>query len=251
MSSPNAPAWLIARPIAHRGLHDAASGRMENTRAAFLAAVAHDFAIECDVRLSRDGVPVVFHDGVLERMTTAAGPVADRTAGELAAIPFRSGADGIEPLANILAAVAGRVAWVIEIKSEFDGDLRLTHATLDVVRKAGGRIALKSFDPNVVAALRMLAPEIPRGIIAEARYDYAEWVKLTPDVRGQLATLAHLPETQPDFISYSVKDLPEKAEFVRAAAPGLPLMTWTVRSPEQRATAASLADQMVFEGFMP
>ena len=64
---------LFERPIAHRGLHDRANGIIENTRAAFEAAIAKDYAIECDVQLSSDGVPFIFHDDNFERLTSATG----------------------------------------------------------------------------------------------------------------------------------------------------------------------------------
>ena len=81
-----APAWLIARPIAHRGLHDRARGVVENTISARPAAIEQGFAIECDVQLTRDREAVVFHDFALDRLTAGTGRVADRTAAELAAL---------------------------------------------------------------------------------------------------------------------------------------------------------------------
>ena len=72
----NAPAWLVERPIAHRGLHDAAKGVIENTLRAAEAAIAGGFAIECDIQLSSDGEAIVFHDETLDRLTDASGPVS-------------------------------------------------------------------------------------------------------------------------------------------------------------------------------
>ena len=69
-----APDWLIARPIAHRGLHDAAAGRIENTAGAALAAIDGNYAIECDVQISADGEAMVFHDDDLDRLTDGHGP---------------------------------------------------------------------------------------------------------------------------------------------------------------------------------
>ena len=65
--------WLIARPVAHRGLHDAAAGIVENTPSAFAAAIAGDYAIECDIQISADGEAMVFHDQTLERLTEGSG----------------------------------------------------------------------------------------------------------------------------------------------------------------------------------
>jgi glycerophosphoryl diester phosphodiesterase len=71
-----APRPIFDRPIAHRGLHNRALGVIENSRSAFEAAIARNFHIECDVQLSRDGVPVIFHDDDLERLTGLKGPAA-------------------------------------------------------------------------------------------------------------------------------------------------------------------------------
>jgi len=246
-----APGWITARPIAHRGLHDARRNVIENTRPAFAAAVAHGFAIECDVQLSRDGEAVVHHDFELGRLTEGSGRLDRLSAAELAAVRFRHGEGCIEPLADMLRFVAGRVTVVVEIKSAFDGDLRLTRRVAEIVQAVGWPVALKSFDPNIVAALRMLAPDVPRGIIAERHYADEEWARLPPALRDNLSRLAHLPETMPDFISYRINDLGESIDFLRETAPGLPLMSWTVRTPEQRAVAERLGAQMVFEGFVP
>ncbi len=117
------PAWLTARPIAHRGLHVRADGVIENTVGAARAAIAKGFAIECDVQLTRDLEAVVFHDFTLDRLTEATGRVADRTAAELAATPMRGTTDRIVPLAEFLGVLDGKVPLVCEIKSAFDGDL--------------------------------------------------------------------------------------------------------------------------------
>jgi glycerophosphoryl diester phosphodiesterase len=246
-----APGWLVARPIAHRGLHHRASGLIENTIGAARAAIAQGFAIECDVQLTRDLEAVVFHDFALDRLTTAKGKVADRTASEIGALDLRDTSDRVPTLAAFLAAIDGRVPLVLEIKSAFDGDLRLTRRTAEVVRAYPGPVALKSFDPDIVAALRDLTPDHPRGIVGENRYEYAEWQVLPAARRHAMANLLHYPDSRPDFISWQVMDLQSAAPFLCRNAVGLPLMTWTVRTPDQRALAAKGADQIVFEGFVP
>ena len=80
--------WLVRRPIAHRGYHDRAAGRVENTLAAARAAIARDFAIECDLQVTSDGHAVVFHDDRLERLTDGRGPIR---ALDLAAQPLGVG----------------------------------------------------------------------------------------------------------------------------------------------------------------
>src|SRR5687767_3344145 len=72
--------WLTAKPIAHRGLHDAARGVIENCASAFTAAIEAGYAIECDLQLSGDGEAVVFHDETLDRLMVGKGLVASHSA---------------------------------------------------------------------------------------------------------------------------------------------------------------------------
>ena len=110
---------------------------------------------------------------------------------------------------------------------------------------------IKSFDPAIVTALRELAPEIPRGIVAMNAYDYGDYDSLSADRKHALANLLHFTESRPDFISWKVADLDSAAPYLCRNALGLPLMSWTVRTPEERQRAVTMADQMVFEGFRP
>ena len=127
----NRPTWLMARPVAHRGLHDKASGLIENSCSAAQAAIQKDYAIECDIQFSRDGEAMVFHDFTLERLTTGEGRVDALSASELGALTLTGSQDKIPTLTEFLALIAGHVPLVCEIKSRFDGDLRLTQRGRD------------------------------------------------------------------------------------------------------------------------
>jgi glycerophosphoryl diester phosphodiesterase len=244
-------AALVAAPIAHRGLHDSAKGLVENTLSAARAAIAGGFGIECDLQLSADGEAVVFHDFTLERLTKGAGDIGARKAADLAAIPLKGTADRIPTLADLLHLVAGRVPLIIEVKSRFDGDMRLVRRTVEQVTGYDGPVGIKSFDAEVVAELRQIAPDIPRGIVAQLDYSYPDYASLGAAEKHALANLLHYPESLPHFVSWQVRDLPSAAPFLCRTALGLPVMAWTVRTPEDRARAAKHADQMVFEGFHP
>lgn len=244
--------WLVARPIAHRGLHGLTPGVIENSGSAALAAIEGGFGIECDVQLTADGEAVVFHDFVLDRLTLETGPVASRTAAALGAITLKGSADPIPTLSAFIDLIGGRVPLVIEIKSRFDGDLALTRRTAEIVSARSGQpIVIKSFDPEVVASLKDLAPSIPRGIVGMNAYDYGDYAVLSAERKHALANLLHFGESRPDFLSWKVTDLDSAAPYLCRNVLGMPLMSWTVRTPEQRAMAASRADQMVFEGFHP
>lgn len=245
------PDWLTARPVAHRGLHDAAAGRLENTLPAIEAAIDRGFAVEVDLQLARCGEAMVFHDFTLDRLTTATGPVVKYQAMELRQIPFRVPKIRMPALPDLLHLTAGRVPLFLEIKSRFDGAPRVVERAAHLLADYHGPVAVMSFDPAVVTAAKAAMPQRPVGIVAEVFGDYAEWNVLSPFRKYQLSQLHHVFETRPDFIAYNVKHLPSVACEVLKAQRNLPVLTWTVRTPEQRAVAEQHADQMIFEGFVP
>ena len=242
------------RPIAHRGLHDRENGVIENSRDAFEAAVARRFAIECDLQLSSDGVPIVFHDDTLERLTDRTGPVGALTADDLSSTPLLGSAGGNMPqrLGDLLSQIAGRTLLQIELKRQPTramGDV-LARRTVEALAAYRGPVTLESFDPYLVARVRRYGFAGAIGIITY-RYDQPEWDgDLTAGQRFVLRNLLHWPWTRFDFIScYSRSlDLPAVRLF---RALGVPVTAWTVRSEEDRRLAAKGADQIVFEGFDP
>lgn len=245
-----APSWLVARPIAHRGLHDREAGLIENSASAAEAAIAAGCAIECDVQDSADGEAMVFHDATLERLTGERGPLRERRAADLARIRLAGSQDTILALPDFLDRIGGRTPLIIEVKSRFDGSTALCRRVAEICRGRDAGIALKSFDPEIVAALRDLAPHRPRGIVAANSYESDDYGGLSGEQKHGMANLLHIERTAPDFVSWRVRDLPCAAPFL-ARRLGLPLITWTVRNAEERRRAADWADQMVFEGFRP
>ena len=243
--------WLTARPIAHRGLHDAVAGVVENTASAFTAAIAGGYAIETDVQISADGEAMVHHDDALGRLTEGSEALARMSAAAIKAVRFKATADHVLTLHELCELTAGRVPLVVEIKSRFDGDLRLAARAAEILSAYKGPAAVMSFDPAPIAAIRRSAPRLPRGIVAERHYTHHEWDRLSAAEKFRLAHLLHAPRTRPHFIAYSVKDLPAPAPWLARHVFGMPLLTWTVRSEHDRQTAARHADQMIFEGFRP
>ena len=242
--------WLTARPIAHRGLHDGASA-IENTTSAFQAAIDGGYGIETDVQITADGEAMVHHDFALGRLTLGSRQLAAMTAAGLKEVPFKATADRMMTLGELCEFVGGRVPLLIELKSRFDADLRLAKRAADVVKTYPGPAALMSFDPTPIAALREIAPEIPRGIVAERYYKHSEWHDLSASQKRSLAFLLHLPRSRPHFVAYHVKDLPSPGPWIARHILRLPLLTWTVRSEDDRRRARKQTDQMIFEGFRP
>lgn len=248
--------WMTARPIAHRGLHDAAKGVIENSISAARAAIAAGYAIECDVQLSADGELFVFHDETLERLTAGAGKVAARTANELSRLTLRGARDAIPRFSDFLAAISGRTALVVEIKSGFDGDTTAAQRVAEALAHYTGPVAVESFDPDQIAFLRARAAargvaQIPLGVVGEAHYTEEDWPQLSPAQRAELEHFLHYRRTLPDFLSWRVRDLPHAIPLLLRDALKLPVTAWTVRTRDMAARARQWTDQIVFEGFTP
>jgi glycerophosphoryl diester phosphodiesterase len=246
-----APDWLTARPIAHRGLHDRARGIVENMPAAAQAAIADNFAIECDIQLTSDGEAMVHHDDELGRLTEGSGALLEKTAAELKGVAFRDTPERMMTLGDLCSLVAGQVPLVIEVKSHFDGDRRLVSRMAEVLASYPGPAVWMSFDPDHVVGLRELIPTRPRGIVAERHYTAGDWPEASPAQRRGMTHMRHFFRTQPDFVAYWIDELPAVAPWIARNIFGCPLLTWTVRTSDQRQRAARHADQMIFEGFRP
>lgn len=241
--------WLIARPIAHRGLHDSPSGVIENTLPAFAAAISRNYAIECDLQISSDGEAMVFHDSRLERLTEAKGRVIELSSDDLKRLSMRNTKEVIPTLDEVLQKVGGRVPLIIEIKSHWNGSDALARRALDVLAPYEGHYALMSFDPEVLEATRQLSPRTVRGIVADRVADRL-WRQLPLPRRLELRHLAHVERSLPHFVSYEAKGLPwPPVRALRAA--GLPVISWTVRSQGEAEEARRYSDQITFEGFRP
>ena len=184
----------------------------------------------------------------LDRLTALEGPASARTASELAATRLKVGGETLPTFADFLSLIGGAVPLICEIKSHFDGDVRLAERVVAQSRDYSGPLAFKSFDPEVVAHLRRAGTERPLGIVAEASYEDPYFDEMSRQQKQRAAAFLHVDETRPDFLSWSVEDLPHAAPTLFRALARRPVMTWTVRSPAQKQRAKAFADQIVFEG---
>jgi glycerophosphoryl diester phosphodiesterase len=245
------PDWLTARPVAHRGLHDAQKGIIENTPSAFQAAIAGGYGIECDLQISADGEAMVHHDAALGRLTEGSGRLDAMSAADLQRVVFKATADRMLTLGELCDLVGGRATLVIELKGRYDGDRRLVARAAAVLAGYRGPAAVMSFDPRQIAALRTIAPTLLRGMVAERAYRHHEWAALPAAAKRSMAYFTHVLATRPQFVAYCVSDLPAAVPTIARNVWALPLLTWTVRSADDRQKAARYADQMIFEGFRP
>ena len=233
-----ATGWIAERPIAHRGLHDVSRGIFENTLSAARAAIGHSYAIEVDLHPAKDGVPMVFHDNTLTRLTGETGNVRDRSARELGNIAIGGSKDSVPTLAQLLDLTGGRSGLVLELKGIAGEDDGFVAAVLETLSGYDGPVAIMSFNHWLLDDARKLGAKIPVGLTAEGSEELCEV--------HEEAVEAY----QPDFVSYGIDDLPNRfvGEFRKT---GKPVITWTIRSPEAAAKSALYADQITFEGFLP
>lgn len=231
--------WLSQWRYAHRGLHS--RGVPENSASAFEAAIARGMGIECDVRRSADGQPVVFHDRKLDRLTGETGPLSRRSAAELGEITLSGSADRIPTLRQLLGQVAGAVPLLIEIKSDRSQRRRISATCLAVRRELEGYTgahAIMSFDPRVVRWFADHSPLTLRGLVVTEENDKA----LPGMIRRRLA----LWHARPEFLAYDIRDLPSRFAAAQRKR-GLPVLTWTVCRPEHVERAAEHADAPIAE----
>ncbi len=241
--------WLTARPVAHRGLHG--NGIIENSLSAAAAAVAANYAIEVDLQLTADGEVMVFHDDTLDRLTAEKGPVGERTAAQLTKIKLASSGDTIPILADLLKLVAGKTPLILELKSSWNRDTKLAEKVATQLADYAGPVAVMSFDPDLVAALKSHAPGLPRGIVAERWYRYKDWDFLSPGRKHALGLLLHIFRTKPHFVAYAQFDLPAIAPLIARFVFGMPLLTWTVRTEKERSRVSKWVNQLIFEHIRP
>lgn len=225
----------MARPFAHRGLHG--SGIVENSLAAFEAAIAAGFGIELDVQLSADGEAMVFHDYELDRLTAATGQIGGATLEELAQVRLRDSDEPIPSLAQALALIAGRTPLLIEAKSPGRRVDALSGAVNRALDGYSGPVAVMSFNPEIGRWFARRAPDRLRGlVVTEAG---RRW-------RGSFARRVALWRSRPDFLAYDVRDLPSRFAAGQREQ-GLKVLTWTCRTDEEKGRAARHADQIIFE----
>ena len=240
---PAAVGWLKGAVYAHRGVHGA--GVEENSTGAFAGAIDRGLGIECDVRLSRDGRAIVFHDATLDRLTGREGRLDRLGVAEITALTLATGGEPIPTLRDLLAQVAGRVPLLIELKSDRDkpaGAPSIRDLCRAVRRELDGYpgpVAVMSFDPRVGAWFARRAPEVARGLVVTEQGSRT-W---SGSIRRHLA----LWEARAQFLAYDVRDLPSSFAS-RQRQRGLPLLTWTVSTPALRERAAAHADAPIAEG---
>lgn len=236
--------WITERPIAHRGLHSTAVP--ENSLAAVRSAIDAGYAVEIDVRASADGVPIVYHDPHLSRLTERTDRVADTNWDVLKDLPLAGSTETVPRLEDVLAMVDGQVPLLVELKNR--GRSRaFESAVVDRLDSYPGPFAVQSFNPFVLAFFRKHRPDWTRGQVA----GFFEGMEAIASYQRALLKRLLLNWTsRPDFIAYEQERLPYWPVTIHRKL-GLPVLAWVVRTPADLEQLERHADNVIFEDIRP
>ncbi|MDY3845676.1 MAG: glycerophosphodiester phosphodiesterase family protein [Eubacteriales bacterium] len=234
---------------AHRGCHDKEKGIPENSLLAFDKAVELGYGIELDVQLSKDGVPVVFHDYTLNRVCGIDGRVCDFTAQELGKFSLCGIENETVPtFAQVLERIGGRVPLLVEIKAEFSA-IETTVAAQKLLDGYSGKYCVESFNPFVIRWYKKNRPNTVRGLLSDMFKRNSSVPKITVKHRI-LRSMSLNFICKPDFISYNFMNknsLPMR--LVRKIYRPY-TFAWTPRNAEDVKNCEGF-DALIFENVRP
>jgi glycerophosphoryl diester phosphodiesterase len=239
-------AWerLFAPAVAHRGLWSP-DGPPENSLGAFQAACAAGYGIELDVQLSRDGEAMVFHDDDLKRMTGVSGRITDLTAAEISELRLAGTDERIPTLSETLGLVGRRALVHVELKTPYGNVGPLEQRVHEILIDHSGPVCVIGFNPYSHAWFAERFPGVLRGLDS---YSYDRAPHMSEDQRRSFAKLEHVAVAKPHFLALGLDMLPSETA-ARYRAEGMPIVAWTVKSPEQWEKVREGCDNLIFEGF--
>lgn len=232
---------------AHRGLHDNASEAPENSMPAFRRAVEEGYGIELDIQLSKDKIPVVFHDFTLKRVCGAEGKVCDYTCEELQQFRLCGTEERIPKFEDVLRMVSGRVPLIVELKIELL-DTSLCPAADKLLREYKGIYCIESFNPLGVLWYRRNRREVVRGQLSDAFLKKKEFQGVLYFV---LQNLLVNFLTKPDFVAYNCKYPHMLSRVLCRRLYGCMAAAWTVKSGEELDNVRNQFDIFIFDSFVP
>lgn len=233
--------FLLEAPIAHRGLHD--NDHPENSLGAFEQAIEQNYLIELDVQLSKDNIPIVFHDTNLKRMTGVEGVVGDYTAAQLQQLCLANTTEQIPTLQEVLLLVKNQTGILLEIKDAPQIEPVCQQVAL-AIEEYKGAIAIQSFNPFVIEWFKNNQPHLPRGIISGNFSKDAE--SLAEYEKFALKHLMLNFKAKPQFINYELEGMPNEA-VARLRKKGIPILVWTIKNNVDYHKAMQYGDNVVFD----
>ncbi len=278
--------FLYTTPIAHRGLHKTVP---ENSLPAFALAIEAGYAIETDVRFTKDGRIVVFHDANLKRVVGVDKNVIDLTFDELQTYTLEGTEEKIPSFEEFLSFVDGRTPLLIELK-DVPGRNDLPERVIETLKPYKGEYALQSFNPFYVNKFRKLAPDVLRGQLSvgftkkvldnysdmvndimhiEEHIEFSDHTRTFKRQFADVVKTSGFPQlhkhwkfdawairtmlmnivTRPHFISYCCYNLPYKK--VKKNRKKRAVLGWTVKTLEEARRIGEMVDNIIFENIDP
>lgn len=231
--------------FAHRGLHDNYKKNPENSLKAIKLGIKRGYSIEMDIQLTKDEQIVVFHDKTLKRLCGIEGNLHDYTYDELKEFKLLDSRETI-PLLEDVIKISGNTSLLIEIKAFYKYDI-ISRKLADLMKDYEGSWAVFSFDPRVVRWYYKNEPTIIRGHINQR---WRRKRELNYPASLLLDSMVLNRAMKPDFISYSIKDIPNK-KLDKLFEKGLTIIGYTARSQEELDFFKSHYHNVVFESFIP
>ena len=236
-------AHLMKHFYAHRGLFNNDSEAPENSLLAFKRAVENGYGIELDVQLSKDKIPVVFHDASLKRMCGIDGNVWDYTLTELKSFKLSNSHETIPTFAEALAVINGQVPIIVEYKLDIPRD-EVCRLGNELLKSYQGPYCIESFHPLALMWYKKNRPDVVRGQLSKKFWNDKNY-------KGKLVYL--LPTylltnvaTRPDFIAYKHSDANNISRRLCGKL-GTLSVAWTIRSLEQYEEAKDKFDLFIFD----
>ena len=229
---------------AHRGLYGGEIA--ENSLPAFAKAVEARYGIELDVQLSRDQIPMVFHDDTLERVCGVPGRLSDYTCRELQSFRLNGGDCTIPTLAEVLELVDGRVPLLVEFKH---APTTLCEVVCPMLDAYDGAFCVESFDPILLKWMREHRPKYPRGQLVRNSLKYHDLHNVFADA-GLTLLFSHFL-SRPDFVAYDVAMRGNLSLFLCRTLFHVPMFGWTVRDENTYVKLRKKGVSAIFEHFEP
>lgn len=232
---------------AHRGLHDNHAGIPENSMTAFRRAVEAGYGIELDVQLTKDGIPVIFHDFTLERMCGVSGKMEALTYEQLQQLTLLHTEEKIPTLKEFLDMVAGQVPLIVELKIEWT-NLALCPVVQKMLSEYQGTYCIESFNPLALLWYRRHCREVMRGQLSTNFRRDGNYKNMLYFVLTHLLTNW---ATSPDFIAYNCQFKEEPGRRICRKLYKNLAVAWTVRNQKQLESLKRDFDLFIFESFIP
>ncbi len=234
---------------AHRGLHDNESDTPENSMRAFEKAIEAGYGIELDVQLTKDKVPVIFHDFTLDRVCGVKGKVADYTYEELCQFSLYHSDQKIPLFADFLKLVDGKVPLIIEYKIA-GGHTEVCPVADHILQEYQGVYCIESFNPLGLLWYKKNRKNIVRGQLADnlIKSGEKEFSKL---LYFALHHLLFNFLTKPDFIAYNHQNFKDISRQLCRYLYGCTAVAWTIKSKKELTDRKEDFDLFIFDSFVP